>query len=58
MDTDQKWTEEVIEEIDKTIARGNVDKDTLELMKELLRDSKVQTSITAYFKSFRPNKEV
>jgi hypothetical protein len=53
MGTTKEWTNEFIEEINKTIARGNVDKDVLELMKELLKDSKVQTSIIAYFESLK-----
>jgi hypothetical protein len=42
--------DKLINEIDKTIDRGNVDKETLEFMKEILNNSKNKCSITEYFK--------
>jgi hypothetical protein len=50
MDVNKEWTDEVLAEIDKAIARGNVDKETLETMKELIKSAKVRTSMTEYFK--------
>jgi len=49
MDVNNEWTDEFITEIDKTIERGNVDKETLELMKELLKGAKARMSISEYF---------
>jgi len=49
MDVNKEWTDEVIAEIDKTIQRGNIDKTTLELMKELLKGAKARVSISEYF---------
>jgi hypothetical protein len=50
MNVNEEWANEFITEIDKTIKRGNVDEATLELMKELLKNAKLKTSITEYFK--------
>lgn len=50
MDVNQDWKDEVLNQLDVAIERGNVDKATLELMKELLKNAKVKTSITEYFK--------
>jgi len=50
MDVNKEWTDDFIAEIDKTIQRGNVKKETLELMKELLKGAKVKTSIAEYVK--------
>ncbi len=50
MDVNQEWTKEFLGELDKTINRGNVDKMTLELMKELLKGAKARVSISEYFK--------
>jgi hypothetical protein len=49
MDVNNEWREEFILELDKTINRGNVDKDTVELMKELLKGAKARVSISEYF---------
>ena len=49
MDVNQEWTEEFLTELDKAINRGNVDKETLELMKELLKGAKARVSISEYF---------
>jgi hypothetical protein len=48
MNVNKEWTDDVITELDKTIARGNVDKDTLELMKELLKGAKIRASMEGY----------
>lgn len=50
MNVNKEWTNEFITELDRTIERGNVDKETLELMKELLKAAKLRTSITEYVK--------
>jgi hypothetical protein len=50
MDVKQEWKDEVLYEIDKAIQRGNVDKDTLQVMKELLKGAKARVSISEYFK--------
>jgi hypothetical protein len=50
MDVKQEWKDEVLYEIDKAIQRGNVDKDTLQVMKELLKGAKAKVSMTEYFK--------
>jgi hypothetical protein len=50
MDINQEWTDEVLAQFDEAIKRGNVPKETLELMKELLKGAKVKSSITEYFK--------
>jgi hypothetical protein len=50
MDVKQEWKDEVLYEIDKAIQRGNVDKDTLQVMKELLKGAKARVSMTEYFK--------
>jgi hypothetical protein len=42
--------ENLLSELDKTINRGNVDAETLELMKELLKGAKARVSISEYFK--------
>ena len=49
MDVNQEWTDEFIAELDRTIQRGNVDTDTIELMKELLKGAKARVSISEYF---------
>ena len=50
MDVKQEWKDEILYEIDKAIQRGNVDKDTLQVMKELLKGAKARKSISEYFK--------
>ncbi len=50
MDVKQEWKDEILYEIDKAIQRGNVDKDTLQVMKELLKGAKARVSISEYFK--------
>lgn len=50
MDVNPEWTDEFMAEIDKTIERGNVSKETLELMKELLKGAKARVSISEYFR--------
>jgi len=50
MDVKQEWKDEVLYEIDKAIQRGNVDKDTLQVMKELLKGARARVSISEYFK--------
>ena len=50
MDVNPEWTDEVCAELDETIKRGNVDEETLELMKELLKGAKAKVSISEYFK--------
>jgi len=50
MDVKQEWRDEILYELDKAIQRGNVDKDTLQVMKELLKGAKARVSITEYFK--------
>ena len=50
MDVNPEWTDEVIAELDKAIERGNVNEETLELMKELLKGAKARVSISEYFK--------
>ena len=49
VNVDKEWTDEVMAEIDKAIKRGNVDKETLELMKELLKGARLSVSIQAYY---------
>lgn len=50
MDVNQDWKNEMLDQLDAAIKRGNVDKEVLELMKELLKNAKLKTSITEYFK--------
>ena len=50
MDVNPEWTDEVLYEIDKAIQRGNVNEDTLKVMKELLKGAKARVSISEYFK--------
>ena len=50
MDVNQDWKKNLLNQLDAAIERGNVDKETLELMKELLKNARVKTSITEYFK--------
>ena len=50
MDIDKKWKEDFLAQLDKTIERGSVNKETLELMKELLKNAKLKSSITEYYK--------
>lgn len=50
MNVDKEWTDDFITELDKTINRGNVDKETLELMKELLKSARVRASMGGYIK--------
>ena len=50
MDVNKEWTDDVIAEIDKAIQRGNVEPETLELMKELLKGAKVRASMSEYVK--------
>ncbi len=49
MEVNDQWKKDFIGELDKTINRGNVDVETLELMKELLRGAKVRSSMSEYF---------
>jgi hypothetical protein len=49
MDVNEEWKNNFITEIDKTINRGNVDKETLEVMKELLKGAKARISMAEYF---------
>ena len=49
MDVKQEWKDEILYEIDKAIQRGNVDEDTLKVMKELLKGAKARVSISEYF---------
>jgi hypothetical protein len=49
MEVNKEWTDEFMAELDRTIARGNVDKDTIEVMKELLKGVKARVSIAEYF---------
>ena len=42
MDVKQERTDEFITELDKTIQRDNLDKETLELIKELLKGAKAK----------------
>lgn len=49
MDINPEWRDEVMAELDKAIARGNVEKETLEVMKELLKGAKPRISMSAYF---------
>ena len=49
MDINQEWKDEVMAELDKAINRGNVDKETLKVMKELLKGAKARISMAAYF---------
>jgi hypothetical protein len=49
MDVNKEWTDDFITELDKTIQRGNVDADIIELMKELLKGAKARISISEYF---------
>jgi tRNA(Phe) wybutosine-synthesizing methylase Tyw3 len=49
MDVDNTWKKDLLAELDKTINRGNVDRETLELMKELLKGAKARVSISEYF---------
>lgn len=48
MNVNKEWTDDFIQELDKTINRGNVDKETLELMKELLKGARLRSSMTEY----------
>ena len=50
MDINPEWKDEVMAELDAAIARGNVEKETLEVMKELLKGAKARVSISEYFK--------
>ncbi len=48
----QAWKqrkEEIDEALDKTLKLGNVDKETLKLMKELLKTTRIECSITNYY---------
>ena len=49
MDINSEWKDEVMAELDKAIQRGNVDEETLKLMKELLKGAKARVSISEYF---------
>jgi len=50
MDVKQEWKDDVLYELDKAIQRGNVNKDTLQVMKELLKGARARVSISEYFK--------
>ena len=50
MDVNPEWKDDVLYELDKAIQRGNVDKDTLQVMKELLKGARARVSISEYFK--------
>lgn len=50
MDVNSDWKDDVMYQLDEAIRRGNVDKETIELMKELLKGAKVRASMTEYFK--------
>jgi len=53
MDVEKLWgtkKSELLNNINKTIETGGVDKETLELMKELLKATNVKISINEYFK--------
>jgi hypothetical protein len=45
----EKWKEELEASINQAIERGNVDQETLEVMRELLRSAK-SSSITEFYK--------
>jgi len=49
MNVNSEWKDEVMAELDKAIQRGNVDEDTLKVMKELLKGAKARVSISEYF---------
>ena len=49
MDINPEWKDEVMAEIDKAIQRGNVDEETLKLMKELLKGMRLNVSMQAFF---------
>ena len=52
MDDEKLWgtkKSELLNNINKTIESGNVDKEILEVMKELLEVTNVKTSISEYF---------
>ena len=52
MDNEQLWgtkKSELLSNIDKTIKSGNVSKEVLEIMKDLLEVTNVKTSISEYF---------
>lgn len=49
MDVNKEWKDEIMAELDRAIVRGNVDKDTLKVMKELLKGAKARVSISEYF---------
>ena len=50
MEVNNEWKDDVMCQLDEAIRRGNVDKDILELMKELLKGARARASITEYFK--------
>lgn len=50
MDVNNEWKDDVMTQLDEAIRRGNVDKDTLELMKELLKGARIRASISEYYK--------
>ena len=53
MDNEQLWgskKSELLDNINETIKFGNVDKEVLEVMKELLEVTNVKISISDYFK--------
>ncbi len=45
----QKKKSNLLESIDKTMEKGSVDKDILEVMKKLLENVKVKNSMEDYF---------
>ena len=49
MDINDEFKDDFLAQIDDAIERGNVDKETLELMKELLKGAKLRCSISAYY---------
>ncbi len=53
----QAWKqrkEEIDEALDKTLQLGNVDKETLKLMKELLKTTRIECSIASYYDDEKP----
>ena len=49
MDVNNEWKENFLTELDKTADRGNVSKETIDVMKELLKGAKARISISEYF---------
>ena len=49
MDINDEFKDDFLAKIDDAIERGNVDTETLKLMKELLKGAKLRSSISAYY---------